>query len=126
MEPSNLEDLATTVFDAFERHDHDVVENLMHPEATITQNGVSHDWPTMRRRIEGINSVLGDHRYENARRVVGAGAVVEEHDVVATTPDGRDLRLFACVIIRVDDEGLMTEMTEYVDPSALLGSGAAA
>jgi hypothetical protein len=41
--------------------------------------------------------------------------VVEEHTVVAETPSGRPIRLAACVVVRVGEDGLITSMDEYVD-----------
>ena len=47
--------------------------------------------------------------------MVGTDAIVEEHHVVATTPAGRQLDLAACVVVRVDDEGRIVSLDEYVD-----------
>lgn len=120
MPDHDLESIAQQLFDAFVAHDLDAVEALLAPDAVLTQNGASRSWAEMRPMIEGIRSVLGDHRYERVRRVVGDGAVVEEHDVVSTTPDGRNLRLAACVVIRVDEVGRITTLDEYVDPTPLM------
>ncbi len=119
MPDQDLGALAQRLFDAFTAHDLDAAGALLAPGAVLTQNGRSLSWAEMRPQIESIRSVLGDHRYERVRRVVGADAVVEEHDVVSTTPAGRDIRVFACVVIRVDDDGRITSLDEYVDPTPL-------
>lgn len=117
---ADLEQLAARLFDAFERHDLDAVERMLAEGATITQNGNRMSWAEARPLLAGITEVLRNHRYLDVRRVVGDGAVVEEHAVVATTPSGRKLRLVACVVVRVDDEGAITSLDEYVDvPSDL-------
>ena len=67
--------------------------------------------------LEGITSVLGNHHYEDVHRVIGDHAVVEEHRVVSTTPTGHAVNLAACVVVRVDDAGLITSLDEYVDLS---------
>lgn len=117
---ADLDRIASSLFEAFERHDLDAVEAMLAPGATITQNGSSMTWEKARPVLAGITDVLRNHRYVDVRRVVGEGAVVEEHGVVATTPSGRELRLHACVVIRVDDHGSITSIDEYVDvPSDL-------
>ena len=112
--------LAQRLFDLFTVHDFDGVEKLMAPGAIVTQNGTSATYAEMRPHLEGLRAVIGDHRYENVRRVVGDHAVVEEHDVVSTTPAGKDICLPACVVVRVNDAGLIISLDEYVDPTLLM------
>lgn len=119
MDEASLHQLADRLFQLFVEHDFDAVGQLLAPDATLTQNGNTSTYAEARPMLEGITAVIGDHRYENVRRVVGTDAVAEEHDVVSTTPDGRSLRLFACVVIRVDDEGRIVSLDEYVDPTPL-------
>ncbi len=119
MTDRSLEDLAARLFEAFVANDLDLVESMMAPGATLTQNGVTSSFTDARPMLEGIRGVIGDHRYENVRRVVGDHAVVEEHDVVSTTPKGVAVNLAACVVIRVDDDGRITSLDEYVDTASL-------
>lgn len=111
----DLDDLCVRLFDAFVAHDLDEVESMLAPDATITQNGHTMSWGEARPMLAAITDVVRNHRYEDVRRVVGAGAVVEEHTVVAESPSGRPLRLAACVVVRVDDDGRITSLDEYVD-----------
>lgn len=115
----DLDDLCGRFFDALVAHDHDAVEAMLAPGATITQNGTTMTWPEFEPVLAGITKVLGDHRYDDIRRVVGDRAVVEEHAVVAQQPDGRPVRLHACVVIRVDADARITSVDEYVDPTRL-------
>lgn len=119
MDDASLHELADRLFQLFVDHDFDGVGAMLAPEATLTQNGNTSTYAEARPMLEGITAVIGDHRYENVRRVIGDRAVVEEHDVVSTTPEGRSLRLFACVVIRVDDDGRVVSLDEYVDPTPL-------
>lgn len=121
MDAAALEDIAARLFDAFVAHDLDAVGAMLAADAAVVQNGTEMGWAEARPMIEGLRGVLGDHRYTRVRRVAGDRAVVEEHHVVATTPDGRDVDLPACVVIRVDDAGLITRLDEYVDTAPLLG-----
>lgn len=120
---TDLNDLCARLFDAFVAHDLDAVEAMLAPGATLTQNGTKMTWDVARPAVAAISTALGGHRYTNVRRVIGEHAVVEEHDVVATAPNGDELRLFACVVVRVDDDGRITSMDEYADPTPLAALG---
>lgn len=115
-----LHAVAEQLFTNFTNHDFDAVEAMLVPDAQITQNGNRNPWAVARPHLEGLRAVLGDHRYEDVRRVVGTNAIVEEHAVRSTTPGGIDVNLAACVVIRVNDDGLIVSLDEYVDPTSLL------
>ncbi len=57
--------------------------------------------------------------YENVRRVVGADSVAEQHDVRLTRPDGVEVLLDVCVVMRFGADGLLTRVDEYFDPTAV-------
>ena len=59
---------------------------MLTPDARMTQNGAGGTFAQARPMLEALPAVLGDHHYEDVRRVVGDHAVVEEHRVVSTTP----------------------------------------
>lgn len=111
----DLEQLCARLFDAFVAHDLDQVETMLADDAVITQNGKSMPWSEARPLIAALSDVVGNHRYEDVRRVVGERAVVEEHTVVGVSPSGRPLRLAACVVVRVDEAGAIAAIDEYVD-----------
>lgn len=123
MDSEALETIAARLFDAFVAADLDTVGEMLAPGAILTQNGNPAGWADARPMIEGLRSVLGDHHYTHVRRVTGDHAVVEEHRVISTTPDGRDIDLAACVVLRVDGDGLITSLDEYVDPTSLFATG---
>ena len=112
-----LDQIAERLFAAFVAHDLDLVESMMAPDATMSQNGAGGSFARARPMLEGITSVLGNHHYEDVRRVIGDHAVVEEHRVVSTTPTGHAVNLAACVVVRVDEAGLITSLDEYLDMS---------
>lgn len=119
MDAAGLNDVADRLFGAFVAHDLDLAESMMAAGAVVVQNGNSMAWAEARTMIEGITQVIGDHRYEEVRRVVGENAIVEEHQVRSTTPAGHDLELAACVVIRVDSDGKVASLDEYVDTAPL-------
>ena len=113
----DLDQIVEILFAAFVAHNLDLVESMMAPDATMSQNGASNSFALARPMLEGITSVLGNHHYEDVRRVIGDHAAVEEHRVVSTTPTGQLVNLAACVVVRVNDAGLITSLDEYVDLS---------
>lgn len=119
MDAADLNDLADRLFDTFVAHDLDTFVDMMTPDGLVVQNGTPMGVTEARTMIEGLASVLGDHRYEEVRRVVGEQAIVEEHRVRSTTPSGHDVDLTACVVIRVNDDGKITSLDEYVDTAPL-------
>lgn len=123
MDATDLDQLAERLFAAFVAHDLDAVSALMTPDATMHQNGAGAAFAQMRPMLEALPAVLGDHHYEDVRRVVGDRAVVEEHRVVSTTPAGHAVNLPACVVIRVNDDGLITSLDEYIDVSRFPAPG---
>lgn len=120
MDIPELNRLADRLFGSFESHDLDSVAAMCAPDAIVTQNGRTASWAEFRPGLEALLTWFGDHRYEKVRRVFGTNTVVEEHQVVSTTTDGKAVDLAACVILRFDDEGRLTSLDEYVDTSSLL------
>ena len=119
MDAADLNDLADRLFTAFVAHDLDTFVEMMAPDGELVQNGNRMSVTEARVLIEGLAGVLGDHRYEEVRRVVGDRAIVEEHRVRSTTPSGHQVDLTACVVVRVGDDGKITSLDEYVDTAPL-------
>jgi ketosteroid isomerase-like protein len=115
MPATDLDHLCAQLFGAFERHDLDAVEAMLAVGAVITQNGNSMPWTDARPMIAGLLDVIREVRYDDVRRIVGDHVVVEEHTVVGESPTGRPIRLAACAVVRVDDNGLISAIDEYVD-----------
>ena len=122
MDADALEAIAARLFDAFVADDLDTVGEMLAPGAVLSQNGNPASWAEARPMIEGLRGVLGDHHYTHIRRVTGDHTVVEEHHVISTTPDGRDIDLAACVVLRVNADGLITRLDEYVDPTPIFAT----
>lgn len=120
MDAVALNQLADRLFDSFVSHDLETVVEMMTPDAVVVQNGNSMVVAEAMVMIESLTGVIGDHRYDDVRRVLGDNVIVEEHRVRSTTPGGHDVDLVACVVIRLDDDGKITSMDEYVDTAPLV------
>lgn len=57
--------------------------------------------------------------YSNIRRVLSDRAVAEQHDVTLARPDGVQVVLDVCVIVRFDEEGFVVSLDEYADTAQL-------
>jgi ketosteroid isomerase-like protein len=119
MDQLTLDDLADKLFAALTLYDVDSVSQMMAPGAVITQNGASSPAAEALSAIARLRSVVGDHSYQDVRRTFSEDTIVEEHRVVSTTPAGVDIDLAACVVVRVNDDGLITAIDEYVDTAPL-------
>ena len=120
MDAADLDRIAEQLFANFVAWDLDAVAQMLAPDAVITQNGRSAPGPEALATIGSLRAVAGDHHYEDVRRTTGDHTVVEEHRVVSVTPAGVPLDLPACVVIRVNADGQITAIDEYVDTAPLL------
>lgn len=121
MAKPDLNQIADDLFEAFVAHDYDRVSTMLAPDATLRQNDMPpSSFSESRKILEMLPGIMGDHTYEDVQRVVGDNAIVEEHRVRSTTPKGVELNMAACVVIKVDDEGLITKINEYLDPKPVM------
>lgn len=110
------------LFAIFESQEFDELESLLAPEATMKQNGnPEHDKDGMMAFVRGLKNEGVSVAYSDVRRSVGDGFVVEQHVVTLTRPDGKSASTDVCLVLRFDDDGLITRVDEYVD-SAVFAS----
>lgn len=122
MDERQLDEIADQLFDAFTNHDLDTVATMLASDAVLTQNGQPSGWDDFRAALEGTLRWIGNHRYEDVRRLYAQNAFIEEHTVRSTTADGTDIELTACVVVRLNDGNKITSIDEYVDTASLLAS----
>lgn len=82
-------------------------------------NGPESDVETL---LAGLNEMLWARGvatvYSDVRRVGADSAVTEQHVVTLTRPDGVAASSDVCVVLRFDDDGLITRLDEYLDMTA--------
>jgi ketosteroid isomerase-like protein len=104
------------LFDVFESQEFDGLAALLAPGATMKQNGnPEHDVAGLMAFVQGLKNDGVRVRYSDVRRSVGDGFVVEQHVVTLTRPDGVSASTDVCVVLRFDDDGLITRLDEYAD-----------
>jgi len=116
----DLEKRASDLFDSFAAQDADGVAALCAPGFQAKQNngpdgGIEEVLAQLRAMLwnAGVNTA-----YSEVRRVLADHAVTEQHVVTLTRPDGVEASSDVCVILRFDDDGLITRLDEYMDTAA--------
>ncbi len=118
----DLDARTAQLFALFESQDFDDLETLIAPDARIKQNGnPEHDINGLLAFVHGLRNEGVRVEYSDVRRSVGERFVVEQHVVTLTRPDGKSAMTDVCVVLRFDDDGMITRLDEYAD-SAVFAS----
>jgi ketosteroid isomerase-like protein len=107
---------------AIEAGDVDTYRALYSPDAVI--------WTCFDDRERNLDSSVGviewmlanttERRYDISRRIAIEGGVLQQHVLRGTSKHrDREFAMPACLVITVGDDGLITRVEEYVDPSAI-------
>ena len=104
------------LFAAFESQEFDGLDSMLAPDVRIKQNGnPEHGMEGLLAFVRGLQHDGVAVQYSDVRRSVGEGFVVEQHVVTLTRPDGKSASTDVCVVLRFDDDGVITRLDEYVD-----------
>jgi ketosteroid isomerase-like protein len=117
---SELSNIADRLFRAFEAHDADTIRELCAPGARFWSSATKHesDVEDLLKALPSMRAAIGDHRYEEVRRLIAPDGFVEQHAVRSTRPDGKPLDIEVCVVVRVDEESRIVRLDEYVPATA--------
>ena len=112
----SIDSLADELFAAFERNDvAALLGRCFAPDAVLSKNGMrSGELVDLLPTYATLRDRIGQHRYSAVRREVFDHGFVEEHRVDTVLPSGEPLIVFACVIGRIDADGRICELAEYV------------
>lgn len=113
-----IEDVAETLFGAIENADIATIERLWAPEVAVWHSGDRHDNDRARalRVIVWFIDRTNERSYQVLDRRIFDGGFVQQHILHATGTDGAVIALRVCIVIEVDDTGLITRIDEYFDP----------
>ena len=115
------EQIAASLFKAFETGDMDKVRALCAPGFKARQNlNTEFDLETLIQFSQAVSAVVSDFRYEDIVRSSTPSGFVEEHSVKGTLSDGSELHLVACVVADIRD-GKIVHLREYLDSAAASG-----
>ena len=116
MDGMDLAARTAQLFAAFESQQFDGLDSMLSPDVRIKQNGnPEHGIQGLLAFVRGLENDGVSVAYSDVRRSVGDGFVVEQHVVTLTRPDGKSAATDVCVVLRFDDDGLITRLDEYAD-----------
>ena len=121
-------DVADRLFDAIERSDIAMVEQLFSPEVAVWKTG--DERPSDRARsvriIAWFVNATVDRRYQILDRQFFDGGFVQQHILHANGHADTSIAMRVCIVIKLDSDGLIRSIDEYFDPAeiaTLLASG---
>lgn len=116
-EPAIL-DVADRLFEAIERSDVGMIEELWNDDIAVWHSGDARD-NDYRRAYAVICWFINrtsHRRYEILDRRVFEGGFVQQHILHATGTDGAVIALRVCIVIALGANGLISRIDEYFDP----------
>jgi len=116
-----LNDVADRMFDAVQRGEIGALAALWSDDVTVWRQGGGRDRDKQRalKVIEWFVDATVDRRYEVLDRQLFDGGFVQQHNVHASAKNGTPLTFRACLLVKVDSDGLVTRIDEYLDPADL-------
>jgi ketosteroid isomerase-like protein len=107
------------LFAIFESQEFDGLDALVAPGIKTKQNANPElDLDGLMAFVQGLKNDGVSVKYSDVRRSVGEGFAVEQHVVTLTRPDGKSASTDVCVVLRFDEDGLITRLDEYVDSAS--------
>jgi len=118
---TDLSDIADRMFAAIEDGEVATLAALWSDDVTVWRQGGGpvRDKPRALKVIAWFVDSTTDRRYEVLDRQVFNGGFVQQHTVHATDATGAPLSFRACLIVKVNPDGLITRIDEYLDPADL-------
>lgn len=108
---------AERFFEATANAEWDRALALMAPGAQVWQNavGVRQSFAEGLPGVRAMYERLGPWEYVDVRRIATDDACCEQHTVRFLGTGTQPVELEICVVLRVDEHGLITELEEYFD-----------
>lgn len=78
------------------------------------------DFPGFKKTMGGMIGLLGKPQYLNVRRLYGQDSITEQHTTKFAQNNAARVEAEACVLLRVNPEGQITRLDEYLDPTVVL------
>ena len=113
-----MDEVADRLFGAIERGDIDAVHNMWRDDVVVWKVA-DKDRQKGRalRVIEWFVGATRRRRYEILERQPFDGGFVQQHVLHADGHNGASIALRVCIVIKVDDSGLISRIDEYFDPA---------
>jgi ketosteroid isomerase-like protein len=117
----DLRSTADRLFAAIEEGDAATVESLWSDDVLVWKSAEPEQQAKKRAMsvISWFMRTTTVRRYEVIDRQFFDGGFVQQHVLHATGENGGSIELRVCIVIKVDDRGLITTIDEYFDPAEL-------
>ncbi|SDG20090.1 nuclear transport factor 2 family protein [Epilithonimonas hungarica] len=105
---------------AFKEKDGAKIKQLYHDDVRIWHGSTrqSQDREDNVAFLSNVFDLANNIEYINIKRHAIDGGAVQQHTLVGTFKDGTEMpSLEACLVVKVNQEGLITEIDEYFDAS---------
>ena len=114
-------DIADRMFAAIENGNGAQLAALWSDDVTVWRQGGGpvRDKPRALKVIAWFVDSTTDRRYEVLDRQIFDGGFVQQHVVHAHDSGGAPLAFRACLVVRVNPDGLISRIDEYLDPADL-------
>ena len=114
-------DIADRMFAAIESGNGAQLAALWSDDVTVWRQGGGpvRDKPRALKVIAWFVDSTADRRYEVMDRQIFDGGFVQQHVVHAHDSGGAPLAFRACLVVRVNPDGLISRIDEYLDPADL-------
>lgn len=119
-----MHQLATRMTRGVERGELSEVDKLLSPafEAWHNFSPTFKPWAEVRQNLAQMRPLLSGMRYENVRVTEIKDGWLQQHLLRLTLKDGSQRELYAALIFKVDEQGLISSLEEYLDAGQLPGS----
>jgi hypothetical protein len=118
--------LAARVTAGVERGDFALLELLFSPQLRVWHNfdQTFKPWTQVRQGLEGLQAQSRTLKFEEIRVTEFQGGWLQQHRLHVVFKDGTERNLYAALIYRIDETGLVTSMEEYFDPAQMTNARA--
>lgn len=109
--------IAARLFTAIEAGDIDAVREAYHPDVVIWHNddGVEQSRDTNLRTLAWVTKHIDGMRYDDVRLTATPTGFVQQHVVRGSNRAGVEVAMPACIVVTLDNDGLITRLDEYLD-----------
>ena len=116
MTEQEILDFADRFVGAIQNGDEDAVRACYAPDAKLWHNtdDIEQTVDENMKVLAWFVRTLPDRNYRVLRREALKDGFLQQHILEATLPDGTPWKMFACVVVRMEN-GLVTRLDEYLD-----------
>jgi ketosteroid isomerase-like protein len=120
---NEIRSLATEVTESVAHGHLSRLDQLFSPDCVFWYNfdPASKKWPEVRQTLQGVRSALQSMHFDQIRITEIQRGWVQQHLLRMVLNDGTEKQVYAVIIFRLNDKGLVCSFEEYLDPAHIAG-----